>query len=204
MAEAQIEIGSINEYLSSLAPLITNPFPPITLETDAPLSLALFAFYTVKRYQIPRRMRAVRAIVSTFSQWQPLGDVALTFSLLKKTAYMTDGGQLVLPLSLITRKHSVRILKILFHELAHLHLTQLPEYGNLLALDRQFLQRFGNTESVLTISPVERYATQLSCIYLESAAAILSGEEATALTQAAKEENEKLLLAYQNASPYLH
>ena len=149
-------------------------------------------------------MRAIRTMVSAFSQWQPLGDVTLAFSLWKKTAYMTDGGRLVVPLSLITRKHNARIIKILLHELAHLRLTQLPEYGALLVLHQQFLQRFGETESLLAISPVERYATQLSCLYLESVAAIFCGDEAAALRQAAEEEREKLLFSYQNASAYLH
>ena len=96
----------------------------------------------------------------------------------KYGCHMDDAGNVTLPLSVFRRRLDP-FVKYVFHESAHLYLSSSDEYESLLALDKLFLERYGDRGDAICLTPIEYFASLLSIRLLERAAAYL-GEERTA------------------------
>ena len=96
----------------------------------------------------------------------------------KYGCHMNDKGSVTIPCSAFLRRYDT-VVKYVFHESAHLYLSLSEHYESLLALDKLFIERYGDREKAICLTPVEYFASGLSILLLERAAAYL-GEDVAA------------------------
>ncbi len=93
------------------------------------------------------------------------GKGRIKFSVVKKlsvAAYMDDRGSLTMSLGCFFKLSSAGFLIVLFHELAHLLMSECSEYSHLKQLDREFLCKFSSFENAKQLSPVEMAADMIA------------------------------------------
>lgn len=153
--------------------------------------LALFAGRSPRA-----RVKYIKTLLQDCCKETGVPEPQIGFSLFSRDlAYMTDSGTMTLSWRLLRQRDVPRMIKILLHEFAHLYLAGLDNYADLLRLDMQFRQTFAPSAPVLTATPVEVYATLLSCEYLNSFAAVLPDREQRALLEQIQKEQEKIKTA---------
>ena len=102
-------------------------------------------------------------------------DTTLHFPLRSKHGcHMDDKGNVCFPFRVFLKRFDP-LVKYVFHESAHLYLAGQDDYAALLELDRAFLARLGGKKEAICLSPVEYFASRLSLLLLEEAAAAVAG-----------------------------
>jgi hypothetical protein len=107
-------------------------------------------------------------------------------------AYMTDEGEVFIPLYFLYASGGRRVMKVVLHEISHWWLACRPGYGALLEEDRRYGDFFGREEERRLLSPVEYCATILSCELMESISKSCSPRSAEVLSGMAAEERKRL------------
>lgn len=87
-------------------------------------------------------------------------DVRFLFSF-KRKAFMRDDGKIFLSFGLVHKTKTVRLIAVLWHELAHIYLSQRPFYDELKQFNKLFLQKCKSNIANL-LSPLELCAMDLS------------------------------------------
>lgn len=80
----------------------------------------------------------------------------------KDRAYMKDSGDLYLSRGFLVRHSPLVVLSVFCHELAHIKLSQTPEYPEIKCLQRAFKIRFADERLCEVMSPIEMYAVEIS------------------------------------------
>ena len=141
-----------------------------------------------------RRKRAVKRLFKTLIASCYIRDCKLKFRLCsKQPAYMTDKGLVCFSLGSIFGGDGAHVLKLVFHEVAHLWLSEQKGYDRLKALQKAFRGENGNNVPAVFL-PIEYYAVSLSAIMLEKLLCVLpSGTEAADITNQINCEKSKLV-----------
>lgn len=114
-----------------------------------------------------RRKRAIKRLFKTLITTRYIRDCRLKFRLRSKyMGYMTDDGLVCFSLVSIFGGEGTHVLKLVFHEAAHLWLSEQSGYDRLKALQKAFRCESGNNVPAVFL-PIEYYAVSLSVKMLE-------------------------------------
>jgi hypothetical protein len=184
-------IPSLSEYVDN----VKQGFFHKSLSTcfeDAAFSLHALCLARSKRKHPFVRRRHVKKMLSALLSKGCISSYRTHFKWFMKTpAYMLDTGDLYFSMRSLFLSDGADLCKIVLHELSHLWLYQQEGYGDLLRLDKQFLKLYGSKNSALTLSPVERYATEVSVCIMQ---AIFDGEDV--FNSQIEKEKDKILNAH--------
>lgn len=160
-------------------------------DRDGAFCAEISKFLSGRRISVFKKPQRVRALVDALDKELPLSArLSVPFGF-KREAYMTDDGKLVLSFGLLARSGEKRIVKMIFHEAAHLYLASRPEYAQIKALDEMFLRQYGRGDDAIALSPIELYANDLACILAERTALAVP-ERKDALLDITAEERRKI------------
>ena len=196
MAIIQLVIpASLGEYVDLLKQTVTShdpctPFEGFTFEKKSPFVLRCESF--LKHYPKPITVSRLRSVTASFCEVCEIPLPKMCFPMHSRDfAYMTDDGILSICLMFVLFTDKKRIFKVLIHELSHLLLLHQGAYGDLLKLDSLFFKAEGS-EHFGVISPVEFYATSLSCSILHALAEVSDGRLRDVFTHLGNDEKLKL------------
>lgn len=120
-----------------------------------------------------KRKRLIKKLFDVLLSSQYITHFQLKFKqYVKAKAYMTDAGTVCFSSAHVRRTRGAMLVKLVFHEVAHLWLSQRPEYSKLKALQREFDTVYGNLPEAAALAPIEYYAIGLSTVMLERLATI--------------------------------
>lgn len=161
------------------------------LDDNSNMVSNLFALFSSKA--IFPRIKHIKNIVLNFCEDASIESPKVIVSILSKdTAYMTDDGKLTISFRLLKQNDIARTIKVVFHELAHFHLANQSNYFELLYIDKKFKQLFNVSTTTLSHTPLEIYATLLSCEYLKSISECFFNDEKTAILSQIDSEQIKI------------
>lgn len=140
-----------------------------------------------------RRRGAIKRLFKTLIASRYIQGCRLKFRLYsKQMAYMSDKGLVCFSLGSIMSGEGMHVLKLVFHEVAHLWLSEQTGYDRLKALQKAFRRENGNNVPAVFL-PIEYYAVSLSVKMLEKLLEVSqSGTEATEIINHINREKSKL------------
>ncbi len=137
---------------------------------------------------------AVKRIIKLLKERLKLNDRPLTFDkTFKVKAFMNDNGSLTISRGCLFRLSTVEFVVIFAHELAHLWLASKEDYGELKALNKEFVKTFCSINDFTPLTPIEIYAVGYSISILSQLKGLkLSESVAKRLQENIDIQNKKL------------
>ena len=164
-----VVLPNLESYIEALQN--GNAIEPFDLESEpnAPeLKELVKKLFESGRFRLTYRKRLIKELINCLHKSSYIKQTEIKFPVFsKKRAFMSDSGYISISCGFILMCQGARFGKVLLHEIAHLSLLSKEWYPSLLALDREYLDRFKGVKGAITLSPTEYLATRVSILLMQ-------------------------------------